>query len=560
MSRSFDLELATTTETSAVPPRCPSADHLLTLATEHDSRGGAQSPGRELALTLRRGAAGFGFTIADSVHGQKVKKVLDRSRCAGLREGDLLLQIGDTDVRHAPHQHVVQVLKECPALHETTLRVWRRNNVTRAPRSRSATRLQPTSSANNNQLGRSKTPTAEQLRSPAQDSLRDRLNGMNTGYTFKTNVGGVRVDLPQHPVALHGVMTRSSRQLSSTLQVHCRFTHIQTQELGVTRTSSRLSRNAPSAPPGNGQGAGAAAGEQEAGPGGSPPRPPRPPPPAPRHDPLLQPLQLQFTIMLQSLSITAALLPSLQAQYKMEQVQSKGVTGLKAHFTVDLPTHSLSFATKLQVTEANIPAAASVALPAVSCIARVLERGAEEGGAGSEEGGAGDEGVVLRAGRYLAATADIGLFEHTLSTDLLNHLVESGGALDPEADVLVRLARGAAGFGFRIVGGTEDGSRVAVGYVVPGYIVGGTEDGSRVAVGYVVPGGPADGLLRPGDLLTSVDGVPLGGATHARAVAFVSQAASRGHVTLGVRHNRADIQPLGLPTMVAPHAHQPLLT
>ncbi|KPJ04571.1 Membrane-associated guanylate kinase, WW and PDZ domain-containing protein 1 [Papilio xuthus] len=108
--------------------------------------------------------------------------------------------------------------------------------------------------------------------------------------------------------------------------------------------------------------------------------------------------------------------------------------------------------------------------------------------------------------------------------------VESGGALDPEADVLVRLARGAAGFGFRIVGGTEDSS------------------------------GPADGLLRPGDLLTSVDGVPLGGATHARAVAYVSQAASRGHVTLGVRHNRADIQPLGLPTMVAPHAHQPLLT
>lgn len=30
---------------------------------------------------------------------------------------------------------------------------------------------------------------------------------------------------------------------------------------------------------------------------------------------------------------------------------------------------------------------------------------------------------MLRAGRYLSATADIGLFEHTLSTDLLNHLV-----------------------------------------------------------------------------------------------------------------------------------------
>ena len=54
-------------------------------------------------------------------------------------------------------------------------------------------------------------------------------------------------------------------------------------------------------------------------------------------------------IMLQSLSITAALLPSLQAQYKMDQVNSTGVTGSKAKFTIDLPQHSLSFTTKLQV-------------------------------------------------------------------------------------------------------------------------------------------------------------------------------------------------------------------
>lgn len=51
----------------------------------------------------------------------------------------------------------------------------------------------------------------------------------------------------------------------------------------------------------------------------------------------------------QSLSITAALLPSLQAQYKMERVHSAGVTAARAHFTVDLPQHSLSFVTKLQV-------------------------------------------------------------------------------------------------------------------------------------------------------------------------------------------------------------------
>ncbi|RVE46725.1 hypothetical protein evm_008645 [Chilo suppressalis] len=213
------------------------------------------------------------------------------------------------------------------------------------------------------------------------------------GAAGLASVGGIRIDLPQHPVALHGVMTRSSRQLSSTLQ-----------ELGVTRTSSRLSRGADAA--------------EEA----PAPTPVPPPPPARPSDPLLNPLHLQFSIVLQSLSITAALLPSLQAQYKMEHVHSSGVTGTKAHFTVDLPQHSLSFVTKLQMSEAKLPAAASVALPAVQVRGRVAEHAGDAGpDQGASNGGA--EGVVLRAGRYLAATADIGLFEHTLSTDLLNHLV-----------------------------------------------------------------------------------------------------------------------------------------
>lgn len=43
--------------------------------------------------------------------------------------------------------------------------------------------------------------------------------GGRQGATALASIGSIRVDLPQHPVALHGVMTRSSRQLSSTLQV-----------------------------------------------------------------------------------------------------------------------------------------------------------------------------------------------------------------------------------------------------------------------------------------------------------------------------------------------------
>lgn len=33
------------------------------------------------------------------------------------------------------------------------------------------------------------------------------------------------------------------------------------------------------------------------------------------------------------------------------------------------------------------------------------------------------DGVVLRHGNYISAVADIGTFEHSLTTDLLNHLV-----------------------------------------------------------------------------------------------------------------------------------------
>lgn len=90
---------------------------------------------------------------------------------------------------------------------------------------------------------------------------------------------------------------------------------------------------------------------------------------------LLEPIVMQFHIIFQSLSITAALLPSLQAQYKMDQVTSSGITGSKAKFTIDLPHHTLSFTTKLQVTEANLPSEASIELPKVHVSAEYIQDG-----------------------------------------------------------------------------------------------------------------------------------------------------------------------------------------
>lgn len=67
-----------------------------------------------LTVDIIRGPMGFGFTIADSVHGQRVKQLLDRPRCRGLVEGDLLVEINNRIVRDMKHNNVVEILQMCP--------------------------------------------------------------------------------------------------------------------------------------------------------------------------------------------------------------------------------------------------------------------------------------------------------------------------------------------------------------------------------------------------------------------------------------------------------------
>ncbi|KAJ8916684.1 hypothetical protein NQ315_000329 [Exocentrus adspersus] len=236
-------------------------------------------------------------------------------------------------------------------------------------------------------------------------SITKRQKDKNSGLL---TVGAVNIDIPQHPVALHGMVTRGSKQLSSTLQ-----------ELRVTRASSRLSKGVQPDE------------EQQSSPNHQtrevPTQAAAVSKASVQEKSFLQPLVMQFSVILQSLSITAALLPSLQAQYKMDQVNSTGFTGSKAKFTIDLPHHSLSFTTKLpqgynqtEKAEANLPSEASIALPAVHVTAEYIP---ENAAAGLKDGVHGPEGVVFRQGGYLSANADIGVFEHSLTTDLLNHLV-----------------------------------------------------------------------------------------------------------------------------------------
>ena len=71
-------------------------------------------PAEILTIPVVKGPMGFGFTIADSPYGQKVKQILDAPRCTGLLEGDILMEINGRMIRSCTHNEAVNILKECP--------------------------------------------------------------------------------------------------------------------------------------------------------------------------------------------------------------------------------------------------------------------------------------------------------------------------------------------------------------------------------------------------------------------------------------------------------------
>ncbi|XP_034719895.1 membrane-associated guanylate kinase, WW and PDZ domain-containing protein 2a isoform X3 [Etheostoma cragini] len=81
--------------------------------------------GELLTLTMVKGLEGFGFTIADSATGQRVKQVLEPLGCPGLFEGDLIVEINKQNVQGFGHTQVVELLKECAVGAETSLVVQR---------------------------------------------------------------------------------------------------------------------------------------------------------------------------------------------------------------------------------------------------------------------------------------------------------------------------------------------------------------------------------------------------------------------------------------------------
>ncbi|XP_061438097.1 membrane-associated guanylate kinase, WW and PDZ domain-containing protein 2 isoform X5 [Rhineura floridana] len=102
---------------STFPP--PLHDDNVSMA----SSGATQA--ELMTLTIVKGAQGFGFTIADSPTGQRVKQILDIQGCPGLCEGDLIVEINQQNVQNMSHAEVVDILKECPVGSETSLIIHR---------------------------------------------------------------------------------------------------------------------------------------------------------------------------------------------------------------------------------------------------------------------------------------------------------------------------------------------------------------------------------------------------------------------------------------------------
>uniref|UniRef100_A0A672JJE4 Membrane associated guanylate kinase, WW and PDZ domain containing 2b n=1 Tax=Salarias fasciatus TaxID=181472 RepID=A0A672JJE4_SALFA len=116
---------------SSLPPTTPGSASALTPHDDNVSMAssgtagvaGATAQAAELlTVTMVKGAEGFGFTIADSPTGQRVKQVLEpgSQAAAGLIEGDLILEVNQQPVAAAGHGRVVEMLKECPVGAEAT--------------------------------------------------------------------------------------------------------------------------------------------------------------------------------------------------------------------------------------------------------------------------------------------------------------------------------------------------------------------------------------------------------------------------------------------------------
>ncbi|GMR49053.1 hypothetical protein PMAYCL1PPCAC_19248, partial [Pristionchus mayeri] len=93
------------------------ANRIITenVYTSNGASNGAVNRGGELVkIEIHKGNDGFGFTIAESINGQRVKNILYPAQCPNLCEGDVIVELDGRDVRSIGHKQLVDLLRDCP--------------------------------------------------------------------------------------------------------------------------------------------------------------------------------------------------------------------------------------------------------------------------------------------------------------------------------------------------------------------------------------------------------------------------------------------------------------
>ncbi|XP_046407318.1 membrane-associated guanylate kinase, WW and PDZ domain-containing protein 2-like isoform X2 [Ischnura elegans] len=569
-----------------------------------------------LTISIVKGAMGFGFTIADSAYGQKVKKILDRQRCKNLMEGDILVDINNINVRNMCHSEVVQVLKDCPRNQEATVMV-QRGGIGSPSKGKAKKKEDPSSPRKNVYkepiagLYRSKTPTADLYSTQQKEVIPNRPKTplVDTRGRPKTPTSSQRPWTPSEGGGGSSVGASDNLVIGNTggngsgTSVVGEFGTSEISGLGPSQYGKGKSGL-------RGEGTGnKMAMSQNPGSPMSPYDPYKSSLPYPNvnypmggHDPSRSPLShigdRMMSVNLQDNPKGEYIrshspgndLDGRMNSGEMDPVQSDGWNKPQGHYDFKSGEHF----------SGNVPQSPSVYDHGVTDINRSDNRSPSTeyygqyisssffngyGGSydqsygygyGEVQGGGGypphkDYGFAAQgsgcnpmspnllggsippssSGYYtsdsLSRRKESTSFEHEqpYPSAVIRYsrdprwpdsgpVIGMGGAAvvsSPDTgastgnhimpsewyETVVTLVRQETGFGFRIVGGTEEGSQVSIGHIVPG----GAAD--------------VDGRLCTGDEIVSVDGQSVLTTSHHHVVQLMGHAASNGQVTLGIR-------------------------
>ncbi|KAH8279435.1 hypothetical protein KR026_009579 [Drosophila bipectinata] len=456
--------------------------NFLDLSGEGPNSAGATANGSGFILmkkpelcsfSIMKGSMGFGFTIADSACGQIVKKILDRNCCTQLMEGDVLLEINGINVRNKPHFYVVELLKECSLTAPTVVKIQRTppDQPTQIGQVGNVAKLRKNFVGSG--LFRSKTPTADLYSTQVKEVLPMRPK------TPLVDTRRARVQTPSNE--LDGEVGAGVGPAANDLEAR---KPIQFQTQGKSNNSLPELDDVPYMDP------------------------------YPKMVSRLNERLAEAT--LQGDSGIYGLPPSMQPLPMAHH---------ESCYCYDCQAQRYRPGYFMQAQQAGMPGAGQGQYSPLQTAHLQNER------------------IQRRVNELLNDRRRVGFANLDPSSQQLHQQPQqlqsqqmqhspswrSGALLDASEDAdqceltEVTLERQALGFGFRIVGGTEEGSQVTVGHIVPG---GAADQDHRIATG---------------DEILSIDGINVLNSSHHKVVSLVGESALRGQVTMILRRRRAPL-------------------